>query len=150
LHAGGIPWNRVIALPQGRDDAENQSRYEIVDLALDPMPYGGVNGTLEALDMGVPVVTLCGRKHGERTAYSILSHLGVTDTIAHSGRDYVEIAVRLATDSTFMANVRATIRSGLAHSTLSDMRAYTRNLESAYIAALEQRYPAALSAVAHD
>ena len=37
------------------------------------MPYGGVNGTLEALDMGVPVVTLVGRRHAERTSYSILT-----------------------------------------------------------------------------
>ena len=48
-------------VPQGRDDAENQARYALVDFVLDPMPYGGVNGTMEALDMGVPVVTLCGR-----------------------------------------------------------------------------------------
>ena len=41
-------------------------------------PYGwlsGVNGTLEALDMHVPVVTLVGKRHGERTSYSILVNL---------------------------------------------------------------------------
>ena len=65
------------SLPQGRDDAENQARYHLIDFVLDPVPYSGVNGTLEALDMGVPVVTLCGRKHGERTSYSILANLGV-------------------------------------------------------------------------
>ena len=72
-------------VPQGRDDAENQARYELVDFVLDPMPFGGVNGTLEALDMGVPVVTLVGKRHGERTGYSMLANLGVTDTIAQSG-----------------------------------------------------------------
>ncbi len=85
-------------LPQGRDDAEGQARYTVLDFALDPMPYGGVNSTLEAVDMGVPVVTLRGRKHGERTTTSILANLGVTQTIADSGSEYVAIAVRLATD----------------------------------------------------
>src|SRR5262249_28018603 len=100
--AGGIPADRLIFLPQGRDDGENQARYNVVDFVLDPMPYGGANGTLEALDMGVPVVTLIGKKHSERTSYSILMNLGVRATIAQSGRDYVEIAVRLAEDSAFM------------------------------------------------
>ncbi len=59
--AAGIAAERLLFLPQGRDDAENQARYGLVDFVLDPMPYGGVNGTLEALDMGVPVVTLIGK-----------------------------------------------------------------------------------------
>jgi len=43
----------------------------------------------EALDMGVPVLTLCGKRHGERSSFSILKNLGVTETIAQSGQEYV-------------------------------------------------------------
>ena len=141
----GIPQTRVRVLPQGRNEAENQARYGLVDFTLDPMPYGGANGTLESLDMGVPVVTLAGRGHAERSSYSMLTNLGVSKTVATSGRQYVEIAVRLATDPTFMAEVRASIRAGLARSPLTDMDAHTRNLERAYLRALELRYPAALA-----
>lgn len=143
----GIPAERLVFLSQGRDDAENQARYEVVDFVLDPMPYGGTNGTLEAIDMGVPVVTLAGRRHGERTSYSILANLGVTDTIAQGGRDYVEIAVRLAEDPAFMANVRATIVARLANSPLTDMAGHTRHLESAYVAALKERCPDVVAAL---
>jgi predicted O-linked N-acetylglucosamine transferase (SPINDLY family) len=108
----------------------------VVDLVLDPMPFGGVNGTLEALDMGVPVVTLCGRRHGERTSYSILMNLGVAETVATSGREYVDLAVRLATDRAFMDGVRASIRQRLGDSPLTDMVQHTRNLEAAYLAAI--------------
>ena len=80
--AAGIGEDRLLFLPQGRDDAENQARYHVVDFVLDTMPFGGVNGTIEALDMGVPVVTLVGKRHGERTSYSILRNLGVAATIA--------------------------------------------------------------------
>jgi predicted O-linked N-acetylglucosamine transferase (SPINDLY family) len=146
LSAVGIAKDRVRALPQGRNDAENQARYGLVDFTLDPMPYGGANGTLEALGMNVPVVTLVGRKHGERCGYSMLANLGVTQTVAASGSQYVEIAVRLATDPAFMAEVRAAIRAGLECSPLTDMVAHTRHLERAYLQALEQRYPAALAA----
>src|SRR6266511_4440935 len=90
------------------------------------------------------LVTLAGRRHGERCAYSILGNLGVTQTVAHSGSEYVEIAVRLATDAPFRTEVSAAIRNALEHSALTDMDAHTRHLERAYLEALEQRYPAAL------
>jgi predicted O-linked N-acetylglucosamine transferase (SPINDLY family) len=144
--AAGIAEARVRVVPQGRDDAENQARYFLVDFVLDPMPYGGVNGTLEALGMIVPVVTLVGRAHAERSTYSILTNLGATHTIATSGSEYVDLAVRLATDPAFTAQVKAAIRAGLERSPLTDMDAHTRNLEQAYMEALRQRFPAALGA----
>ena len=144
LAAAGIAPDRTILIPAGRDEAENQARYHVVDFVLDPLPYGGVNGTLEALDMAVPVVTLCGRRHGERSSYSILANLGVYDTVAYDDREYVAIAARLANDRAFMTRVKAAIRAGLAASPLTDMDAHARNLERAYTTALEQRYPAAL------
>jgi predicted O-linked N-acetylglucosamine transferase (SPINDLY family) len=140
----GIEPQRIVFVPQGRDDAQNQARYRVIDFVLDPMPYGGVNGTLEALDMGVPVVTLMGARHAERTSYSILTNLGVTDTIAQTGGEYVDIALRLATDRAFMQAVRARIASGLRDSALTDMVAHTRHLEAVYVAALELRAPEAL------
>jgi protein O-GlcNAc transferase len=147
LAASGIPADRVLFLPQGRDDAENQARYALVDFVLDPMPYGGANGTLEALDMGVPVVTLVGKRHAERSSYSILANLGVRQTIAQTGREYVDIAVRLAGDRSFMDEVRGAIRARLPQSALTDMPAHARNLEAAYLRALELRAPEVLPAV---
>lgn len=144
--AAGIERERLVFMPQGRDDAENQARYRVVDIVLDPLPFGGVNGTIEALDMGVPVVTLMGRRHGERTSYSILASLGVTQTVASTGREYVDIAVRLATDPGFARDVRAAIRAGLSASPLTDMDAHARNLEAAYLAALNAVAPDALAA----
>jgi predicted O-linked N-acetylglucosamine transferase (SPINDLY family) len=142
--AGGIAADRLVFIPQGRDDAENQARYALIDYVLDPMPYGGVNGTIEALDMGVPVVTLVGRRHSERTSYSMLANLGVEQTIAQSGPEYVEIAVRLAEDPAFVREVRAAIVAGLARSALTDAVGHTRNLEAAYVEALRRKAAAAL------
>ena len=139
LKAAGIGEDRCLFLPQGRDDAENQARYVLVDFVLDPMPYGGVNGTLEALDMGVPVVTLQGKRHGERTSYSILANLGVTETVATSGTEYADIAARLAADPDFMQTIRDRIKERLRESILTDTRGHTRALERAYFAALSAR-----------
>jgi predicted O-linked N-acetylglucosamine transferase (SPINDLY family) len=143
LQAAGIDVRRVIVLPQGRDDAEGQARYGLLDFCLDPLPYGGVNSTLEALDMRVPVVTLRGKKHGERTSASILFNLGVTETIADSGSEYVEIAGRLADDPRLRTRLREVIADGLARSALTDMVSHTRALEAAYLEALARAQPGA-------
>jgi predicted O-linked N-acetylglucosamine transferase (SPINDLY family) len=134
--AGGIAESRLLFLPQGRSDEESQARYFIVDFVLDTMPFGGVNGTIEALDMNVPVITLVGKRHGERTSYSILENLRVVATIAHTGREYVDIAARLAGDAAFRASVKRDIAAGIARSPLTDRRAHTRNLETAYRSAI--------------
>lgn len=136
LQAAGIESKRVVFVPQGRDESENQARYHVVDLVLDPMPFGGANGTIEALDMGVPVVTLCGRRHGERVGASILTHLGVTATIAQTGPEYVELTCRLAQESGFREEVRMRIRAGLQHSVFTDVVGAVRQLENAYTVAI--------------
>ncbi len=136
LAAANIDPARAIILPQGRNEAENLARYSVVDCVLDPMPFGNVNGTLEPINMHVPVVTLCGQAHGERTGYSMLTQLGETRTIATSGKEYVEIAVRLADDPVFNRDIRASMRACLARTPWTDTAVYTRNLEAAYDAAL--------------
>ena len=111
------------------------------------MPYGGVNGTLEALDAGVPVVTLLGKRHGERT---ILFDPRQSGRHRH-GRDERHANTSTSpsaspTDAAFMRDVRRRIRDGLSHSPLTDRVAHTRALERAYLAALSAKAPEVLRA----
>ena len=75
--------------------------------------------------------TVFDRRHAERTSYSILANLGVTDTVASTGGEYVDIAVRLSIDRAFAGDLRARIRRAIAGSALTDMPRYARNLENA-------------------
>jgi len=110
-----------------------------VDIVLDTFPYSGGNTTLAALDMGIPVVTLAGKRHSERTSYSILKNLGVESTIAENEQDFIAIAHRLATDPVFRESVKNEIQAGLKDSPLVDMDAYVRHLEQAYLRAAEEK-----------
>ncbi|MBS0321705.1 MAG: tetratricopeptide repeat protein [Proteobacteria bacterium] len=148
LAAAGIDDARVVYIPQGRDEGERLARYALVDFVLDPMPFGNVNGTLEPLAAGVPVVTLAGATHGERTGLTLLTHAGITTTIADGGRDYVALAVRLATDPGFLQAARAEVVAKFARSPLVDMARYARNLEAAYERALQAASSAAPNAAA--
>lgn len=141
LKAADIDPSRAVFIPASDDEAMNQARYAVVDMVLDTFPYNGVNGTLEALDMGVPVVALIGKHHSERTSFSMLTNLGVTDTIAADASAYVEIAYRLATDKSFHRRTVEAIRNGMADSPLVDMKAYATSLENAFRNALKQKLP---------
>jgi predicted O-linked N-acetylglucosamine transferase (SPINDLY family) len=98
--------------------------------------------------MEVPVVALMGRKHSERTSASILVNLGVPQTIAQSGSEYVALCIRLAGDGPFRSEVKAAIAAGLRASPLVDMAAHARALEAAYIEALSRTHPHVLAQAA--
>ena len=103
------------------------------------MPYTGGDTTAAALDAGVPVVTRVGARHAERLGYSILMHLGLTQTIAHTDDGYVELAVRLATDRAFRDAVRTDVARAMADPAATDPVRYVRALEAAYERALAER-----------
>ena len=128
----GIPQERIRFMEFSGDFEQDICRYGVVDVALDTFPYGGGLTSINALNMMVPIVTLKGRKHGERMTYSILRNLGVPQTIGHSEDEYVLIARRLAEDRSFRHEVRRQIKEGLRDSTLVDMKSHVSCLETAY------------------
>jgi predicted O-linked N-acetylglucosamine transferase (SPINDLY family) len=133
----GLDALRLAFLPSRRgDDAFNRARYAVIDIALDTMPYTGGDTTAAALDGGVPVVTRVGSRHAERMGYSILMHLGLTQTIAQTDDGYVELAVRLAQDRAFREDARAAVASAMRDPAVTDPVRYVRSLEAAYERAL--------------
>ena len=141
MAGAGIDNSRIAFLQVPVEEALWRARYRLVDAVLDTFPYAGGDTTLAALDMGVPVVTLNGLRHSERVGTSILSYLGITETIANSGDEFVAIAVRLARDAQFMAQTRQRIEIAVA---ATDVQAYTRALEDAYVKIAAEK-PVAMS-----
>ncbi|MCC7274216.1 MAG: tetratricopeptide repeat protein [Alphaproteobacteria bacterium] len=106
--------------------------YGTVDIALDPFPYNGTTTTLEALWMGVPVVTLAGDRHAGRVGASILDALGLADLAAGDVDAYVRVAVALARDGGRRAALRRDLRPRLAASALTDAAGFAGALEAAF------------------
>lgn len=103
-----------------------------VDIALDPFPYNGGSTTLDALWMGVPVVTLAGRLAVQRDGASILSAAGLAEFVAHTPEQYLKIALFLAAVSPRTPELRAEVRRTLAASPIMDETGFVRDLENAY------------------
>ena len=108
--------------------AELLAGHNHVDIALDPFPFSGGLTTCNALWMGVPVVTWPGKTFASRHSLSFLSNIGLTETIAGSREEYVDIAVRLASDLPWLAAMRDSLRPRIAASPLCDGQRLARNL----------------------
>lgn len=71
------------------------------DVILDPPHFGGGHTSYEALAIGAPVVTLPGEFLRSRITQALYRKMGFVDLIANSADEYVQTAVRLATDKEF-------------------------------------------------
>lgn len=100
--------DRIRFIPSQLHD-DYLSLMSCADVSLDIPQFNGGNTTLEALSMWLPVVTLPTEFARGRYCASIYKHMGYTDLVAETPEQYVEIAVRLATDEKFKTEVKARI-----------------------------------------
>ena len=73
---------------------------------LDTLGFSGFNTVMQAVECGLPVVTLRGEFLRGRLGSGILEHLGLDDLVAADTNGYVELALRLARDAQARADVR--------------------------------------------
>jgi predicted O-linked N-acetylglucosamine transferase (SPINDLY family) len=129
MAAHGIDGERVeLRGPTGMSDM--MAEYADIDIALDPVQYNGGTTTLQALWMGVPVVTLQGVSFVQRMTASFLAQIGRTTWIAQDDAGYVEAAVRLAQDRQALMAEKTGLRARMMASPLWDIDLYARNFEA--------------------
>jgi CRISPR-associated protein Csy1 len=80
------------------------------DAMLDTMRWSGGQTSVDALDCGLPVVTLPGSMMRGRQSAGMMSLLGLHELIAADVDDYVGIATRLCQDVTWRTGLAASIR----------------------------------------
>ena len=71
------------------------------DIILDSFNWSGGNTSLEAISLNKPIVTCPSGFMRGRYTYAILKILDIEETIASSKKEYIEIAVKLASDINF-------------------------------------------------
>jgi protein O-GlcNAc transferase len=112
----------------GTPPAQHLAWMNQADIALDPFPYAGGRSTLEALWMGLPVITLPGATFGSRHSLSYLSTIGLDELVATDADHYVALAVDLANDRARLAILRSGLRPRMLASPLCDVDRFAKDL----------------------
>lgn len=128
----GIDENRLeLRGPSPHPEMLNQ--YGDIDIALDPFPFNGGMTTLEALWMGVPVITIAGQGVVSRQTYSALANIGLADELAFADVDaYVAGAVALADNPAQLTELRRELRPRMQASPICQPEQFARDLEHLY------------------
>ena len=129
--ARGIAAERI-AFFAARPRLDYLALYHQVDMGLDTLPYNGHTTSLDAMWMGVPVLTEVGRTEVGRAGLSQLTNLGMPELITWGREEFVKKAVELAGDWERLKAYRATLRPRMERSVLMDGKAFTHGLEGAY------------------
>ena len=127
FQAQGIAADRLDirgALPH----AELLALYDDCDFALDAFPYAGGLTTLEALWMGIPVVTAPGATFASRHAASHISNAGFAGEVTGGPSDYVRTAIAWANAPAMRDVDRAARRARMAASPVSDGERFAADL----------------------
>ncbi|MCX7315187.1 MAG: tetratricopeptide repeat protein [Alphaproteobacteria bacterium] len=79
------------------------------DVMLDSIGWSGGNTTLEALGLDLPVITYQGGLMRGRVSAGMLRMMGMPEAIAETIDGYVSLAVRMARDTAFRAELKARV-----------------------------------------
>ena len=125
----GCDMDRVIFRPAVNDYFDEISK---IDIMLDGYPYVGGATTLDALYMGVPVISFYGARRSTRFGKSILTSVGLEDLAVDSVEAYINTAVALANDREFLDALHRNLRQMFLDAPALDPIKYCRLLEKKF------------------
>lgn len=139
----GVSSGRVSIVWDKHPSGSHLRYYNDFDVMLDTFPQTGGTTTIDAVWMGVPVVTLVGEIFHQRLSYSVLNNIGigVGDLIAFTKDEYVEKAVALANNPDRIRELHRAIPQALKTSILCDPIHFTRHMEAALVEGWNRKFP---------
>ena len=133
LSALGVDLSRVeFRGPVGLTDM--MADYADIDIALDPVPYNGGTTSLQAMWMGVPVLTQMGAHFVSRMGASFMTAAGLPEWLAQDDDGYVAIAPQMASDRNALLALKQGLRARLQNQPAWNVQAHVRALEEALLA----------------
>lgn len=133
----GIDPERIIFLDYVKTP-QHLARLKLMDLSLDTFPFTGGVTTSDAVRMCLPVLTYLGESFGSRVSGSVLKALNMDELVAKSKKEYVNIAVELATNKNKLKKIKRKLKQNLPSSLLFDTKSYCNHLEEAFLKVLNK------------
>jgi len=125
--------NRERLIFSDRTSRENfLSQIRLADLVLDTTPYNGGSTTIDALSVGLPVLTLKGESYVSRMGASILSAVGLEGMIAEDELEYEQIATSLAFDKSKLGGYKTIIQKARREAKIFNSLQMTKDIETGF------------------
>jgi predicted O-linked N-acetylglucosamine transferase (SPINDLY family) len=105
------------------------ARYACADLFLDTFPFNAGTTANDALWVGLPLLTLCGRAFASRMAGALLTAAGMAELISYTLAEYEEKAVTLGLNPAECKRLREQLKEVRATGVLFDTGRFAGNLE---------------------
>jgi protein O-GlcNAc transferase len=122
----GISEDRIIINRSMTKVEQHLDEYNNIDIALDTSPYNGATTTLDALWMGVPVISLKGQTHASRVTASILYRLNLSGLATNTVFEFAERAKELSELQETLQELRFSLRKRMTESALMNDRQFGR------------------------
>ena len=132
----GIASDRLV-FAQRVSYPDHLARHRLADLFLDTLPYNAHTTAGDALWTGLPVLTCAGSTFVGRVAGSQLRALGLPELVTYTLKEYELLAVRIANDAQFRAELRTKLARNRQVEPLFRTDRFCRHMESAYCAMWE-------------
>ena len=127
----GISADRLVLKIAKAKIEEHLDEYNKIDIALDTTPYNGATTTLEALWMGVPVVSLSGNTHASRVSASILDRIGMNRYAVPSISSFADRVAFLTENYELRKQFRHNLRVKMQQSSLMNSRQFANEFGNA-------------------
>jgi predicted O-linked N-acetylglucosamine transferase (SPINDLY family) len=128
----GISLDQIRFLQKAPTEFVHRANMRVADVILDTFPYTGATTTLEALWMGMPVVTKVGQQFAARNSYAFITNAGIQEGIAYTDQEYIEWGMRLGLERDLRHKIIWQLRQSRQTSPLWDAQRFTRHMEAAY------------------
>ena len=120
--------------------SEHLSRIKHADLFLDTFPYNAHTTCSDSIWAGLPLLTLEGESFQSRVASSLLKTSSLNELIVKSESEYVEKAVHIGKNKEYLNELKKKLIIGREKNSLFDNVSFTKNVEKAYVKALEKYF----------
>jgi len=109
--AAGLHFADCVTFIPTLDRARYFGLMQRAHLLLDTLGFSGFNTAIQAIECGLPVITREGRFLRGRLASGVLKRMTLTELIAPTEQDYVNLAVRMGRDGTYRTRAQQLITS---------------------------------------
>lgn len=117
----------ILESPSSSDEYFNS--YNKIDIVLDTFPYPGGTTSVDAIWMGVPVLTLKGDRFLSHLGESIAYNSDQENWIANDEKDYINKAITYSSNLKYLSELKNTLRTSVLKTPLFDTKRFVKNFE---------------------